>query len=80
MKVNPYLGAFIYMCIYAFATVTFLPGSILTLGAGFAFNHALDSLWKAILFGTVVVEIGATVGATLAFLLGRFVLKDWVTK
>jgi uncharacterized membrane protein YdjX (TVP38/TMEM64 family) len=80
MKLNPYLGALIYLCIYAVATVTFLPGSILTLGAGFAFKASLGSLWKALLFGTFCVEVGASIGAIIAFLLGRFVLQDWVKK
>ena len=30
--------------------------------------------------GTIFVNIGATVGATLAFLAARYVLRDWVEK
>jgi uncharacterized membrane protein YdjX (TVP38/TMEM64 family) len=42
------------------------PGSILTIGAGFAFG-----LWK----GFLAVSAGATVGAALAFLVARFIAR-----
>jgi len=35
---NPAAGAFSLIGIYVVATVLFIPGSILTLGAGWAFN------------------------------------------
>jgi len=65
---------------YVFAAVLFFPGSILTLGAGFAFKQAYGSAWQAVLIGTAAVWIGASVGAAVAMILGRFVLKDWVTQ
>ncbi|MCA1958383.1 MAG: TVP38/TMEM64 family protein [Nitrospira sp.] len=47
-----------------------LPGAvILTLAGGFLFGSAL---------GTLFVNIGATTGATLAFLASRYLLRDWV--
>jgi uncharacterized membrane protein YdjX (TVP38/TMEM64 family) len=80
MKANPVQGAFLYIGIYAIATITFMPGSVLTLGAGFAFKFALVDAWKAILVGTAVVMTGASLGASCSFFLGRFVFKEWVTK
>lgn len=47
----------------------FLPGSILTLGAGFAYGVGL---------GTAVVWVGANLGATLAFVFGRTLARGWV--
>ncbi|MEM1425870.1 MAG: TVP38/TMEM64 family protein [Cyanobacteria bacterium P01_H01_bin.130] len=58
-----------FMLVYVVATVAFIPGSALTLGAGFLFGPIL---------GSVVVFIGATLGATAAFLVGRYVARDWV--
>ena len=49
------------------ATVLFLPCSVLTVGAGFAFGIA---------WGTLVVSIGSTTGASLAFLISRYVARD----
>lgn len=40
LRDNPILAPFILIVVYAIATVVFLPGLILTLGAGFAFNEA----------------------------------------
>jgi uncharacterized membrane protein YdjX (TVP38/TMEM64 family) len=64
------IGAIAFMGIYIVATVAFLPGSILTLGAGVVFGVGL---------GAVYVFISATIGATAAFLVGRYVARDWVT-
>jgi len=64
-------GAIAFMLLYIVATVAFLPGSILTLGAGVVFGVVLGSLY---------VFIGATIGATAAFLVGRYLARGWVAK
>lgn len=65
------LGPALFILLYAAATVAFLPGSILTLGAGAVFG---------VLWGTVYVSIASTTGATAAFLAGRYLARDWVEK
>lgn len=60
-------GIFIFIGVYALATVMLAPGAILTIGAGFAFG-----MWK----GFLAVSAGATLGAALAFLVARFVARD----
>jgi uncharacterized membrane protein YdjX (TVP38/TMEM64 family) len=65
------IGAIFFIGIYILATVAFLPGSILTLGAGVVFG-----VW----LGAVYVFIGATLGATAAFLVGRYLARNWVAK
>jgi len=74
---NPVTGIFAFMGVYFLATVLFVPGSILTLGAGFVFANAFG-LGVGLLLGTVSVFIGASFGAIAAFLVGRFLLRDWV--
>jgi uncharacterized membrane protein YdjX (TVP38/TMEM64 family) len=65
------IGAIAFIGIYIVAAVAFLPGSILTLGAGVVFG-----VW----LGAIYVFIGATLGATAAFLVGRYFARDWVAK
>ena len=65
------VGAIAFMVIYIVATVAFLPGSILTLGAGVVFGVVL---------GSVYVFIGATIGATCAFLVGRYLARGWISQ
>jgi uncharacterized membrane protein YdjX (TVP38/TMEM64 family) len=65
---------------YIVATVFFIPGSILTLGAGYAFNLAFSSTFVAILVGVVSVWVGASIGSLVAFLLARYVFTDQVAK
>ncbi|MBD1900537.1 TVP38/TMEM64 family protein [Trichocoleus sp. DQ-A3] len=60
-----------FILIYILATVLFIPGSILTLGAGVVFG---------VILGSTYVFIGATLGATAAFLVGRYLARGWVSK
>jgi len=75
---NPVPGLFVFVVVYFVATVFFIPGSILTLGAGFVFANAFG-LGPGVLLGTLSVFIGASAGAIAAFLLGRFLLRGWVS-
>jgi uncharacterized membrane protein YdjX (TVP38/TMEM64 family) len=65
------IGAIAFICIYIIATVAFLPGSILTLGAGVVFG---------VVWGSLYVFIGATLGAVAAFLVGRYFARNWIAK
>lgn len=73
---NLVAGIFGFMAVYFVATICFVPGSILTLGAGFVFSASLDSLWLGVAVGTAVVWVGASLGATASFLLGRYLFRD----
>ena len=64
-------GPIIVGAFYLVACVLFLPGSVLTLGAGFLFG---------VIAGTITVSIGSTLGACAAFLVGRTIARDWVAK
>ena len=64
------LAVVLFVSVYILQTAFSLPGgAILTLAGGFLFGSLL---------GTVFVNIGATSGATLAFLAARYLLRDWV--
>ncbi len=65
------LGPLLFMAIYALATVLFLPGSILTLAGGALFGPVA---------GTFYNLTGATMGATLAFLVARYIASDWAAR
>lgn len=64
-------GPIVFILIYVAATVFFLPGSILTLGSGLVFG---------VVKGSLFVSIGSTLGATAAFLVGRYLARGWVAK
>ena len=62
----------LYVAVYVLQTAFSLPGgALMTLTGGFLFGSVL---------GTIFVNVGATTGATLAFLAARYVLRDWVEK
>jgi pyruvate/2-oxoglutarate dehydrogenase complex dihydrolipoamide dehydrogenase (E3) component/uncharacterized membrane protein YdjX (TVP38/TMEM64 family) len=56
---------------YVAVTALSLPGAVLMTLAG----GAVFGLW----WGTLIVSFASSVGATLAFLVSRFLLRDWVT-
>jgi uncharacterized membrane protein YdjX (TVP38/TMEM64 family) len=59
-----------YMAIYIMVTALSLPGAaVMTLAGGGLFG---------LVTGTIVVSFASTIGATLACLVARFVLRDWV--
>src|SRR4029078_11065628 len=69
-KLGPW-GPVIFIGLYVVATVFFIPGSVLTLGAGAVFGVVL---------GSIYVSISATLGATAAFLVGRYVARDAIAR
>src|SRR5258708_18372397 len=69
-KLGPW-GPVIFVGLYVVATVCFIPGSVLTLGAGAVFGVVL---------GSACVSISATLGATAAFLVGRYLARDTIAR
>src|SRR5262249_22309268 len=69
-KLGP-LGPVIFVGLYVVATVLFIPGSVLTLGAGAVLGMAL---------GSICVSIGATLSATAALLAGRYLARDVIAR
>ena len=69
------LGPAVFILIYAAAVVAALPGSAITIIAGAIFGSVL---------GVIVVSIASTLGASLAFLVGRYFARDataqWLSK
>ncbi len=66
-----WVGGILFIAIYALATVLLLPASLLTLGAGAIYG---------VFLGTFYVIIGATIGANLAFLIGRYLAQERVNQ
>ncbi|WP_455202480.1 FAD-dependent oxidoreductase [Kaarinaea lacus] len=67
---NQLLTISVYFAIYIAVTALSLPGAaIMTLAGGAVFGLAI---------GTVVVSFASTIGATLAFLVSRFLLRNYV--
>jgi uncharacterized membrane protein YdjX (TVP38/TMEM64 family) len=65
------IAPLLFMLVYALAAVLFLPGSVITLAGGALFGPVL---------GTFYNLTGATLGATFAFLIARYLASDWVAK
>ena len=63
------LGMGVFALAYVFTTILMLPGLIFTLSAGFLYGP---------LYGFLIVSPASVVGATCAFLLGRYAFGDWV--
>ncbi|WP_105901991.1 FAD-dependent oxidoreductase [Vibrio gangliei] len=67
---SPILMASIFFCLYIVITALSLPGAaILTLAAGALFG---------LTYGVILVSFASSIGATLAFLVARYILRDSV--
>jgi uncharacterized membrane protein YdjX (TVP38/TMEM64 family) len=64
-------GPILIAALYVPVCLLFIPGSLLTLAAGFALG---------VVRGTIAVSIGSVIGATCAFLVGRFLARDAIEK
>ena len=72
LKSSPIVGTFIFLGLYIVVTALSIPGAaILTLLAGALFG---------LVWGTIVVSFASTIGATSAFLIARYLLRDTVNK
>ena len=66
-----FLGVGVFILIYILACVFLVPGAILTLGAGAIYG---------VLKGSILVSLASTMGATAAFLVGRYLARAWVQR
>jgi pyruvate/2-oxoglutarate dehydrogenase complex dihydrolipoamide dehydrogenase (E3) component/uncharacterized membrane protein YdjX (TVP38/TMEM64 family) len=67
---NPLTAVGIFAVIYIAVTALSLPGAaVMTLAGGAVFG---------LLWGSLIVSFASAIGATLAFLASRFLLRDWV--
>ena len=65
------MGPIAFIVVYILATIAFVPGLLLTLGAGLLFG---------VVWGSIYVFVASTAGAILAFWIGRYLLRDWTSK
>jgi len=68
---NGYWRPAVFIGVYTIAPALFLPGSVLTLAGGALFGPFT---------GTLFSLTGATIGATVAFLIARYLAADWVER
>ncbi len=66
-----YWGPAVFIGVYTIAPALFLPGSVLTLAGGALFGPFT---------GALLSLIGATIGATVAFLIARYLAAEWVER
>ena len=71
VRAHGILGAAVYVAAYVVAVLLFVPGSVLTLGAGAIFG---------VLWGTVLVSLASTTAAALAFLIARHLARASVER
>ncbi len=65
------VGMGVFALLYIVACVFFIPGSLLTMGAGTIYG---------VVTGSILVSISSVLGATAAFLVGRYFARGLITK
>ena len=77
MEGHPVGGLFCFILLLCLTTMLFVPGALMTFGAGYVFGQAFG-LGIGVALGCFAVFVGACSGAIISFLLGRFLLRDCV--
>lgn len=72
---HPTLGILAVILVYILATVCFIPGSVLTIGTGYAFGKAFDSTFVAVSLSSLAVFVGASLGSLCCLLIGRYLFR-----
>eukprot|EP01084_Bolivina_argentea_P148722 259960_1 len=75
MNKYPIRGSFAYIGLYILCSVLMVPGSILTLGAGFVYVKIFGSL-IGVISSSIIVWFGATIGSIIAFINGRYLFRN----
>ena len=65
------LGYLAFIAIYIIASVLFISGAVLTLGAGLVFG---------VVKGSILVSVASVAAATVSFLIGRYLAREKVAK
>ncbi len=63
-------GALVFGLVYVVLVAALVPGSVLTLAAGYLYGP----IW-----GTLLVSPASVLGAAMAFIVGRFLARDWLS-
>lgn len=61
----------IFIILYNLATLILIPGVVLTMGGGVIFG---------VFLGSIYVFFASTLGAAIAFIIGRYISRDWVSQ
>ena len=67
-----------FVVIFILATILLVPAIILTVGAGFIYS-SLYGIKLGILIGTLLVFLGAKIGALIAYWIGNSILRNFIT-
>eukprot|EP01083_Nonionella_stella_P161683 529907_1 len=75
IEANPWDGAIAFVIAYVICNVLMVPGIILSCGAGIIYARAIG-FWSGIAFATGILTISCFLGSSLAFLNGRFLMRN----
>ena len=68
---DPAFAAITFVGLYIAATILFVPGLLITMAAGILFGP---------IKGTALVSLASVTGAALAFLIGRYFARNWISR
>ena len=72
-------SVFAFVGIFVVSTLAFVPPTLLVFGAGYAFTVAMDNVRTGVTGATISCFMGSCIGAVIAFLRARYMMRDLVT-
>lgn len=80
VKEHPYESIGILIGIYVLMILFILPITVLHLMVAFAYCKVYNDFWLGFLMATWIIFVASMIGATLAFLLGKWLFADYIRK
>jgi uncharacterized membrane protein YdjX (TVP38/TMEM64 family) len=78
IRVKPFEAVSVVMLVYFGSVVFTLPTTFTHIMLGFTYSQVFQSQLKGFCFALPVIFVGCTLGAIAAFLLSRYLFKDFV--
>lgn len=80
IKEEPGWAVLIVILAFVVLIILLIPIFFLMLAVAFAYAKAFNSFWIGFAISVPVIFVGIMLGSLFAFLLGRYVLADWIRK
>lgn len=75
---NPYIAVFACIVVYTVSICFLIPIAATHVIIGFTYSQVFQSQWRGLLFATAVVQVSCMIAAFTAFLLSRYLFRDFI--
>jgi len=80
IKTYPITGTLLFIIVFSVGVLMMLPAMIFNICCGFLYDHITGNVYGGFLAGFIVSLLSCSLGAIGAFLIARYVFRDYFSK